>query len=125
MGRVYSVATHDYIQTLIYELKLTANPCHDQQIHYTAISTSALFADSDTLDQPAVFTIHPTPRTYADALVSIVSQFGWQRLLVISDPSGDSVFSQVTKGCEYLSTIFKRGQGVGQDSVGYRCIASY
>ena len=65
-----------------------------QQIQYSSTPADILFSNS-IAGQPALFAIHPTPGTYADAVVSIIQQFGWQRLLVISNSAGDGFFNEV------------------------------
>ena len=42
-----------------------------------------------------LFTIHPTPRTYAEVLLSVVKQFQWQYVLAISNSSEDGFFKDV------------------------------
>ena len=65
------------------------------QIQFTPTSARDLFDNSDSnsmSDQPAIFTVHPTASTYAEAVFTFVSQFGWRRLLVITDTQDGEMF---------------------------------
>ena len=70
-----------------------------------------LFSGSD---QQALFSIHPSPKTYAEVVVSIMEQFGWQRFLTITNSAGEMFFNDVLclhDCCDVIFNILPIGTG--------------
>ena len=70
-----------------------------------------LFGSVEDSDPRALFTLHPTPRTYAEAVVSLMQRFLWQRFVIISHSDSESFYTNVRMftSRKSLTGISKRG----------------
>ena len=65
------------------------------QVTYTPTSAAALLVyPESSSEQPVLFSLHPSPDTYATSVLTLAREFGWQWLVVLTE--GAAFFEEVS-----------------------------